>query len=311
MIIYNNIDEVNLAHPVVTIGFFDGVHMGHNAIIDSVIQEASKLNTQSLLITFWPHPRLVLNNEADKLKLLSTLEEKQELIQSKGIDAMLIIEFTQKFAQMPAYNFLSEILVNKFEASAIILGYNHAFGHKGQGNFNLIKQHQLAFGYEATQVQPISLKGVNVSSTKIRTALKEGDLNLANEMLGRPYTIAGIIEGGKQIGRSIGFPTANISSANITKQVPANGVYAVWVDYEGQSYPAMLNIGIRPTVGNSLERTIEAHIIGFNKNIYDQKISIRFIEKIREEQKFESLNALQSQLLRDKETALGILTQKN
>lgn len=311
MIIYKNIEEVNLKRPAVTIGFFDGVHLGHCAIIDTVIQKAKKLNTQSLLITFWPHPRVILGNDPDKLKLLSTLEEKQQLIRNKGIDNLLIIEFTSKFAHTPAYDFLNETIFNKLKASAIVQGYNNSFGYKGQGNFNLIKQHESDFGYESTQVQPISLNGVNISSTKIREALQVGNLNLANQMLNRPYTVAGIIEGGKQIGRTIGFPTANISPTNMSKQIPANGVYAVWVGYEGESYPAMLNIGIKPTIGDGLERTIEAHIIGFDKNIYNQKINIRFVEKIREEQKFESLNALQSQLITDKDTVLRALTHKN
>lgn len=311
MIIYKNIEEVNLLHPVVTIGFFDGLHLGHSTIIDTVIKKSKKHNTPSLLITFWPHPRLVLGKDADKLRLLSTIEEKQQLIQSKGVDGMLTIDFTPEFAKISAHDFLSEILIKKLGASAIVLGYNHVFGHDGQGDFNLVKQHQAAFGYEATRVHPVSLNGINVSSTKIRKALKAGNLCLANEMLNRPYSIAGVIEGGKQIGRSIGFPTANISPANITKQIPANGVYAVLVDYEKKSYPAMLNIGVKPTIGDGLKRTIEAHIIGFNKNIYSQKINIRFIKKIREEQKFESLSALQAQLIADKKTVLRTLTHKN
>ena len=310
MVVYNNIEEVNLRHPAVTIGFFDGVHLGHCAIIDTVVEKANKYNTQSLLITFWPHPRVVLGNDASKLKLLSTLEEKQQLIRSKGIGNMLILEFTPEFAKIPAFTFLNEIIGNKLRASAIVQGYNNAFGYKGQGSFNLIQSHQSTFGYEATQVLPITLDGVNVSSTKIREALRIGDLNLANKMLTRQYSIEGLIEGGKQIGRSIGFPTANITT-DTAKQIPANGVYAVWVDYEGESYPSMLNIGIKPTIGDGLERTIEAHIIGFNKNIYNQKIKIRFVDRIREEQKFDSLNALQNQLEIDRETVLKALKHKD
>ncbi|NHB67881.1 bifunctional riboflavin kinase/FAD synthetase [Perlabentimonas gracilis] len=307
MIIYHDINEVNISSPVVTIGFFDGVHLGHCAIIDAVKRQANAHNRQSLLITFWPHPRKVLHNDDQKLKLLSTLEEKQQLLFAKGIDAVLVIEFTTEFAKTPAIAFIEDYLVKNLRPSAIVLGYNHAFGYKGQGNYNLLKQHENHFGYHATQVAPVSIDGVNISSTKIREALDLGNLEHANAMLGRHYSITGTIEGGQQVGRAIGFPTANISPSETFKQVPANGVYAVWVHYEGTSYPAMLNIGIRPTLGDGLERTIEAHIIGFSKNIYNEEITVRFVEKIRDEQKFDSLESLKEQLKADKENAVKLL----
>lgn len=304
MIIYHDINEVNISNPVVTIGFFDGVHLGHSAIIETVKSHAIEYNRQSLLITFWPHPRKVLHNDDQKLKLLSTLNEKQQLIYEKGIDAVLVIEFTPEFAKTPALSFIEDYLVGKLKPSAIVLGYNHAFGYKGQGNYNLLKQHEDRFGYRATQVSPVSVAGLNISSTKIREALSLGNLQHANAMLGRQYSITGTIEGGQQVGRAIGFPTANINPSEAFKQVPANGVYAVWVRYEETSYPAMLNIGIRPTLGDGLERTIEAHIIGFSKNIYNEEITVQFAEKIRDEQKFDSLESLKEQLKVDKENAV-------
>ncbi|MDX9845911.1 MAG: bifunctional riboflavin kinase/FAD synthetase [Tenuifilaceae bacterium] len=304
MIIYHHIDEVNLERPVITIGFFDGVHLGHSAIINTVTNSAKANNRNCLLITFWPHPRMVLHNDPERLKLLSSLSEKQQLAYENGIDGMLVMDFTLELAATSAIQFIENFLVKKLNASIIILGYNHSFGHKGQGNFNLLKQHEDNFNYHAIQVEPVSINGVDVSSTKIREALLTGDLSSANSMLGRPYNLSGTIEGGQQIGRSLGFPTANIKPNDPSKLVPGNGVYAVWVDYQGVSYPAMLNIGIRPTLGDGLERTIEAHIIGFDKVIYNEMINIKFAEKIREEQKFASLDALKNQLALDKNAAL-------
>ncbi len=304
MIIFHNIEEVTLERPVVTIGFFDGVHLGHSEIINTVTRHAQAVNRNSLLITFWPHPRMVLHNDPERLKLLSTLQEKQQLACENGIDALLVMEFTLELAATSAIQFIENFLAKKLNASIIILGYNHSFGHKGQGNYNLLKQHEDNFNYHAIQVDPVSINGVDVSSTKIREALLTGDLSAANNMLGRSYNLSGTIEGGQQIGRSLGFPTANIKPTDQSKLIPGNGVYAVWVDYQGVSYPAMLNIGIRPTIGDGLERTIEAHIIGFDQVIYNEMIDIKFVEKIREEQKFASLDALKQQLALDKNAAL-------
>ena len=307
MITYHNIDEVNFERPVITIGFFDGLHLGHSAIISTVTQLARTRSRSSLLITFWPHPRMVLHNDPEGLKLLSTLAEKQQLALEQGIDGMLVIDFTPDFASTSAIQFVEQILVGKLKASVIILGYNHAFGNKGQGNYNLLRQHENDFNYQAIQVDPVSIDGVNVSSTKIRKALVIGDLKSANKMLGRQYNLSGTIEGGRQIGRAIGFPTANINPSDVSKLVPGNGVYAAWVEYKKKSYPAMLNIGIKPTIGDGLERTIEAHIIGFDKVIYNEMMNIKFVEKIREEQKFASLETLKGQLTLDKQNVISLL----
>lgn len=307
MIIFPNINEVNFERPVITIGFFDGFHIGHSAIIKTLTQQAKVHNRNSLLITFWPHPRIVLHNDSERLKLLSTLTEKQQLARKQGIDGILVMDFTSELANTSATQFIEDILVAKLKPSVIILGYDHTFGYKGQGNYNLLKQYENDFNYQAIQVDPISLDGRNVSSTKIREALMIGDLKLANSMLGRPYSLSGTIEGGRQIGRSIGFPTANINPSDVSKLVPGNGVYAVWVEYAHKSYPAMLNIGIKPTIGDGLERTIEAHIIGFDKIIYNETINIMFVEKIREEQKFVSLEDLKSQLALDKQRVISLL----
>ena len=307
MLVYTDINELKITNPAVTIGFFDGLHIGHKKIIEIVKQNAKKNKTQSLVITFWPHPRIVLNDDSEGLRLLSSLDEKIALFDEMGIDSMLIINFTKDFAQENAYDFLQKMLVEKIKASTIVMGYNHAFGYKSEGNFNLIQKHQATFGYKAIKVDPVDIKGLKVSSTQIRAALDNGNLQLANTMLDRLYSISGTIEGGKQIGRSIGYPTANIKPTEPLKLIPYNGVYAVWVEYNNQKYPAMLNIGMRPTLGNSLKLTIEAHIIGFKSNIYDQQIRVYFVERIRDEIQFPSLNSLKAQLALDKIKALTIL----
>lgn len=307
MLIYTNINELELINPAVTIGFFDGLHIGHKKIIEIVKQNAQRNNAKSLVITFWPHPRIALNNDSEGLRLLSSLDEKVSLFDEMGLDSLLIINFTEDFAQENAYHFLQNTLVERIKASTIVMGYNHAFGYKGEGNFNLIQKHQQTYGYQAIKVDPVEVDGLKVSSTQIRQTLDEGNLQLANAMLGRPYCIDGTIEGGKQIGRSIGYPTANIKLLEPLKLIPRNGVYAVWVEYNNQKYPSMLNIGLRPTLGSNLNLTIEAHIIGFKHNIYNQQIRVYFVKRIRDEIQFHSLTSLKSQLALDKIEALTIL----
>lgn len=307
MIVSNKIEDFKGSKPTVTIGFFDGVHLGHQEILKMVTQQAKEKNTKSLVITFWPHPRIALNNDSESLRFLTTINEKKELIKGSGVDGLLIMDFTPELASTSAIDFLQNFLIETLHVSAIVLGYNHAFGNKGQGNFNLIKEHTKDGNYKAIQVNPVKIGDVEISSSKIRLAIESGDIKQTKSMLGRPYALTGTIEGGQQIGRSIGYPTANIKPNDNLKIVPGEGVYAVWVDYYKNSYPAMLNIGTRPTIGNGLRRTIEAHIIGFKHNIYDQEITVRFIEKIRDELKFPTLDELKDQLAKDKVDALKVL----
>lgn len=307
MVISSNISSFSGQQPAVAIGFFDGVHLGHQHILKTLVNSAKQRNRKSLVITFWPHPRIVLKNDAERLKLLTTLDEKKALIEKAKVDGLLIVDFTPEIASISGVDFIKNVLINQLNVSAVVMGYNHAFGHMGQGNFNLVNQHSSSGGYKAIQVEPISKEGENVSSTKIRTALQAGSLDIANSLLGRPYSLDGTIEGGQQIGRSIGYPTANIKPTDCLKQIPSDGVYAVWVDYNTKSYPAMLNIGTRPTIGNGLTRTIEAHIIGFNQTIYDEEITVQFVKRTRDEMKFPSLNHLKEQLETDKIAVLNAL----
>lgn len=307
MQVYRNIDEVNLPKSAITIGFFDGLHLGHQQIIETLKQNAQRDSAPSLLVTFWPHPRIVLKNDVTEFRLLMTLDEKIKALSQMGIDSTLIMDFTPELSQVSGYDFLEKLLVQKLKASTIVVGFNHAFGHKGQGNFNLINAHQTTYGYRGIQVDPIEVDGIRISSTKIRSALEQGDIGTANSMLGRTYTLSGIVENGRKLGRTIGFPTANIGVNDPLKLIPEIGVYAAWVERNGEKHPSMVNIGIRPTVGNDLHLTVEANIINFDKYIYGEELTIHFVERIRDEVKFPSLEALKAQLADDKEKATTIL----
>lgn len=307
MIVSNNINDPALKGAVATIGFFDGVHLGHRHIISQLVNTAKRLSTKSLLITLWPHPRLVLGNETHGLKLLSSLAEKIEAVEDEGVDAMLILEFNATLAETSANDFVYNILIDALRIKRFIVGYNNVFGKNGEGNFLLLKQFEANGYFRAEQVEPMKIDNISISSSKIRTALEIGNVSLAKRMLSRPYSLTGTIEGGQQIGRSIGFPTANIIPNEPLKLIPAQGVYAVWINYIDDVYPAMLNIGTRPTLGDGLSQTIEAHIIGFNLNIYNKTITILFEERLRGEMKFSSIIALKEQLTKDKKNTLRVL----
>ncbi|HOP04502.1 MAG TPA: bifunctional riboflavin kinase/FAD synthetase [Tenuifilaceae bacterium] len=307
MKVFHNLNEVDVFNSVATIGFFDGVHIGHQQILAGVIKRAKEFNTSSLVITFWPHPRLVIGTQPDDLRLLSSQNEKIESFKNLGVDAVLFVEFTPQFAALSAADFVKTILAEKLKVKHMVVGYNNNFGSKGEGNFSLLQGFGHRYGFTSELINPVEVEGVSVSSSKIRAALERGNLDFANRFLGYCYPITGTIEGGKQIGRSIGFPTANISPSETHKQIPGFGVYAVWFDYDGKSYPAMLNIGVKPTVGSELDRTIEAHIIGFNQNIYAREVMVRFVKKIRDEMRFPSLEHLKNQLVDDKARVLSVL----
>jgi len=307
MKVFRSISEVDIKNTIASIGFFDGVHVGHTQIVRRIVAKAKAENCSSLVITFWPHPRFVLGNDNNDLKLLSSLPEKIEIIEKEGVDAMLILEFNSNLIAQTAKEFIDKILVKTLNVKHIIVGYNHNFGRNGEGNFSLLAEMEVEGNYSAEQVDPIAVEGIKVSSSKIRSALERGNIKMANLLLGRFYSIKGTIHGGEQIGRSIGYPTANITLSELRKQIPGYGVYAVWVDCRGKSYPAMLNIGVKPTMGYNLNRTIEAHIIGFNQNIYNEEITVKFVEKIREEMRFPSLEMLKCQLEIDRNQALSLL----
>jgi len=300
--IYHGIEEYRkVKNPVVSVGTFDGVHLGHSKILERVVRLADECEGESVVITFHPHPRLVIHPDSKNLKFINTLEKKYELIGKNGIDHLVIIPFTVEFASTGAENFIKKILLEKIGVHKLVLGYDHHFGKNREGSFEelLTLAKDLDFGVEQIPVQDIN--DIAVSSTKIRNALKEGNIVLANTLLGYEYSITGTVVGGQKIGRGIGFPTANIELNDEYKLITAIGVYACRVKWGNKSFLGMSNIGHRPTINNG-DLTIEVHIFDFDEEIYGETITIYFVDRIRDEEKFESLDALRQQLIQDQET---------
>ncbi len=307
MKIYQHIDEFNgVKNPIVTIGTFDGVHLGHRKIIELMKRDAKKFDGETVVITFYPHPRLVLHADSKNLKFINTQKRKIELLERSGIDHLIIINFTREFSRMNSATFIKDYLVDKIKTKKLIIGYDHHFGKNRLGDFSTLYDlgHRHGFAVEKLAVQ--NVENVAISSTKIRKALNEGKIKKANALLGYEYSITGVVVSGNKIGRTIGFPTANIDLEDEYKLVTANGVYACRVEYEGKIYLGMGNIGIRPTVNHS-DLTIEVNIFDFDKEIYDESITIFFVDRIRDEIKFENLTELRDQLQKDEITVLELL----
>lgn len=293
-------------NAVVTSGTFDGVHLGHQKILNRIREIARSIQGETVLLTFWPHPRLVLYPTEHNLRLLSTFEEKAKLLRQFGIDHLVTIPFTQEFSQMSSEEFIKSILIDAIETKKLVIGYDHRFGKNREGSFDYLKSNSAKFGFELEEISRQDVDEIGVSSTKIRKALESGDVMTAATYLGRPYELNGIVIKGQQIGRSIGFPTANIHIPNDYKLIPRDGVYAVEASVDGCLYKAMLNIGNRPTVDGT-KKTVEANLFDFQGDLYDKQITIYFREFIRDEQKFENLEALKNQLVQDQLTARSLL----
>jgi riboflavin kinase/FMN adenylyltransferase len=293
---------------VVTIGTFDGVHLGHLKVIEQLNKLARKYNGESVIFTFYPHPRLITLPEETNLRLLTTLEEKKKLFEKYGVDHLVVYPFDEKFAQLSYINFVEQILVAKMRTRCLVVGYDHRFGKDRQGNFEYLKNCTERFNFEVEKLDALSVDTENVSSTKIREALQRGDIKKANHYLGYQFTLHGKVIEGNQLGRKIGFPTANIETSDKNKIIPEYGVYAVKVVVNNLKFNGMLNIGTRPTFNNNADnRSIEVNIFNFANNIYSQEITLVFVTKIRDEQKFSGVEELTEQLKKDKIAALEIL----
>lgn len=310
MIIVQKPDQLEGKKVVLTMGFFDGVHRGHRALADLVIQRSKELNLCSAVLTFWPHPRLILNKDPHKLRFLTTLNEKSKIFSRLGFDFFIIQEFNSAFAHLSAEDFL-KFIVKSYNVKHIIIGKDHRFGRNAEGNFSTIENFSSKYEYTFEEVDIIEQQQINISSTKIREALNKGELVKANEMLGYPYLLTGTIEAGSQIGRKMGFPTANIRPIDPLKLIPANGVYAVLLYINGKIEKGMMNIGTRPTIDNAQQQVIEAHIFDFNDDIYNHRIDVALIERVRDEQKFPSIDHLKAQLEIDLVNITTILSVYN
>lgn len=308
MKVYRGIDEFeNIENAVVTTGTFDGVHVGHRKILNRLGQVAENVNGESVLLTFYPHPRSVLQPES-QIKMLNTLDEKIDLLENAGIDNLIIHPFTKEFSRTSSVEFVRDILVNKIGTKKLVIGYDHHFGRNREGSFEHLKEFGPVYGFDVEEISALDIDEVNVSSTKIRKALEEGDVQTANTFLSYSYPLSGKVIEGEKLGRSIGYPTANIDIEESIKLIPANGVYAVKVKVGGEQFNGMLNIGVRPTVSQSREKSVEVNIFDFDRDIYDEEITVEFIQRIRDEKKFDSSEELAGQLKQDKEAcqeALG------
>ncbi len=307
MKIYSGTDEINKnIKYAVTVGTFDGLHAGHMKIINSVIEIAEKMNGQSVLVTFEPHPRLIVSKNFE-LKLLTTFEEKKKLLEDVGIDNLIVVNFTHEFSRLSSEQFIQRYIVEKIGASHMVIGHDHKFGKDRNGDVNKLRELGRLWGFEVTPVLAEKINGEIISSTIIREALSSGDIEKANLLLGRNYSFTGIVVEGVKRGRTLGFPTANIQLDNKMKSIPKRGVYAVSVELAAERFFGMMNIGMRPTFENKKELVIEVHILNFNKDIYSEKIKIDFLKRIREEKKFESKEELIYQIQHDKKETLEFI----
>jgi len=309
MKVYHGLDDLTkLDYAVVTSGTFDGVHFGHQKILRRLKEITEQNGGESVLLTYWPHPRFVLYPEQE-LYLLSSIEEKITLLAQQKVDHLIILPFTIEFANMDSEEFIRNILVNKIGTKKLVIGYDHRFGKNRSGSFEELKKNAPVYGFEVEEIPKQMIENNAVSSTKIRRALSEGRIEVADEYLGRPYSIQGKVIEGDKIGRTIDFPTANIEVIFKHKLIPSEGIFAVKIIVDDAYYNGMLNIGYRPTFGGTQKR-MEVHIFDFDQNIYGKEITIEFYDKIRSEIKFQNVGALKAQLTQDKQNALEILTKK-
>ena len=290
---------------VVTIGTFDGVHIGHQKIIEQVVNSAKEQQLKSVLLTFFPHPRMVLQKEAS-IELINTIDEKAELLAKTGLDYLVIQPFSIDFSRLTALDFVRDVLINQLNTSKLIIGYDHHFGKNREGNLEQLIEYSHLYDFEVEEIPAQDINEVSVSSTKIRRALSEKSIKTANKYLGYHFMITGKVVNGKQLGGEIGFPTANIYVKETYKLIPKTGVYVVKSNLNNKVYYGMMNIGFRPTV-NGKHQTIEVHFFDFNDNLYDQTLTTEVLYFLRDEQKFTSVEKLILQLKTDKENALNYL----
>lgn len=298
-----------LAHgpTAVTIGTFDGVHRGHEKIVKATVQAGRHIQGQSVVITFQPHPQHVLRPQ-EPLSLISSLDEKGECLERLGLDTMLIMSFNKTLASLSPEDFVRDILVGSLQVKHLIVGFNHAFGRKREGHEDNLRELGVRYGFDVSVIPPVLCTEGPISSTRVRKALLAGDVSCAAEMLQRPYSLLGRVGKGAGIGREMGFPTANIQPDSANKLMPADGVYAVRVEHGETLYNGMANIGQSPTV-NGKERRLEVHLFDFSADIYNERIRVHFIERIRNEERFNSREVLKAQIQRDQISSLGLLNK--
>ena len=308
MKIYNSINSFQSTKKnIITIGTFDGVHIGHQKIVEKLIENAKNRNAESAILTFFPHPRMVLQDQTE-IRLLNTIAERTNLLEKKGLDNLIIHPFDKAFSRLTAEEFVKDILVNQLNIEKIVIGYDHRFGRNRTANIDDLIEFGEKYNFEVEQISAQEIQEASVSSTKIRTALEEGNIALANQYLGYSYFLTGVVKEGKKLGRTIGFPTANLKIEENYKLIPKEGVYIVESNLNGKKVYGMMNIGTNPTFDEGL-LSIEIHFLDFDADLYNQKIQISILEYLRAEQKFESVALLKAQLNIDKNHTLQYIAK--
>jgi riboflavin kinase/FMN adenylyltransferase len=307
MKVYRSVDTIPaFDRAVVTIGTFDGVHTGHRLILDQLQQEARRINGETVIITFHPHPRKVVATGQPAIRLINTIDEKIELLDKNGIDHLVIVPFTDAFSQQSPEEYIEQFLVERFHPHTVIIGYDHRFGKDRKGDYKLLEAYSARFGFELKEIPAHLINNNTVSSTRIREALLKGDVDAANELLGYQYFFEGKVVDGNKLGRELGYPTANLEVGSEEKLVPGLGIYAVYVEVDGRKLKGMMSIGVRPTIGGT-NRVIEVNIFEFNEDIYGKVMRVWVAKWLRAEEKFDGLEALKEQLGKDKVEALKVL----
>jgi riboflavin kinase/FMN adenylyltransferase len=306
MQVHRNIESLpHFRNAVITIGTFDGVHLGHQKIISALVQEAKNAGGESIIITFDPHPRKIVN-PAEHLQLINTLQEKIDLLQNKGVDHMVVVPFTLSFSELEAEAYIRDFLVNLFHPHIIIIGYDHHFGKNRKGNYRLLEQKASTYNYQLKEIPKQLLNEISISSTKIRKALLASDVTTANKLLGYEFFFEGMVIQGDKLGRQLGYPTANLKYTNEDKIHLGEGVYAVYVKVKGEEKKGMMSIGKRPTFNDTTEK-VEVNIFDFDKDIYGAEISVRVKQYLRPQEKYDTTEALIAQIDKDKENSLKVL----
>lgn len=303
MKVFTDIKDCRIKRPVLTLGSFDGVHLGHLKVISRLNEIAKETGGESVILTFSPHPRQVLYPKENNIKLLNTMDEKIALLEKAGVDNIIFYPFTKEFSKLSYTEFVKDILIGQLGMKFLVVGYDHRFGSNREGDFTQLNELSKDFDFAIEKEEAFNLKDVNISSTKIRNALSIGDVELVRSFLGYDYSLTGKVVHGQKLGRKIGFPTANILIDNNDKLIPAAGVYAVNIKIDGEMFSGMLNMGMRPTVSCNGDFSIEVNIFDFNRDIYDKNIKVSFIGRIRGERKFDGVEELKTQLSKDKKAA--------
>ena len=312
MKVYHDIKDFRkIPNAIVTIGTFDGVHLGHQAVFKQMVDKARQIGGETVVITFFPHPRIVISPNDNRLRLITTQEDKIEHLRRSNIDNLIIINFTKEFSHTSSEDFIKDYVVRYIQPAILVIGYDHHFGSNRSGDFDTLSKLGMEFHFAVEKINEQDIEDITISSTKIRSALQQGDIKLANKLLGYSYSPSGIVKHGDSIGRTLGFPTANISIKPEYQLIEKAGVYATIARVDGKDYPSMTYIGRRPTISNELPTSIETYIMDFDGDLYGKEIRVTFIDRVRDEMTFDKLERLKSQIQEDKANIIKILSNLN